>query len=114
MTALHKYALQVARLCNQEYSWFYTPVSVHKILTDESEIILAAIQPTGQLSKEAQESRNKDVVHFRRCHRRETSGENVTSLLRLVTFTSDFIKSTNNESTVPIKKSAHFLQKSFN
>ena len=66
-------------------------VSVHKILIHISKIILTAILPIGQLSKEAQESRNKE--DFKAKHHR-----------RFVTFTSGFITSTNNESTTPYQE----------
>jgi hypothetical protein len=87
-----QYVLQTARLYVQEYSSFHTPISVHKILIHRSKIISTATLPTGQLSKEVQESWNKDLKPHKedfkaKCHR------------RLVTFTSSFITST--ESTTP-------------
>jgi hypothetical protein len=65
-TDFPEYALETATQYVQEHSWFYTPVSVHKILIYRSEIISATILPNGLPSDEVQqESRNKDLKHFR-------------------------------------------------
>ena len=60
-TAFPKYALETATPYVQEHSWFYTAVSLHKILIYGSEIISTAILPTGLMSEEVRESRNKDL-----------------------------------------------------
>jgi hypothetical protein len=49
----------------KEYPWFYMPPSVHKVLVHGADIVSGAILPVGQLSEEAQESRNKDLIYFR-------------------------------------------------
>ena len=57
---LYNYVIvETARLRIQEYSWFYVPVCVHKIPIHGSEIPSTAILPIGQVSEEAQESRNR-------------------------------------------------------
>jgi hypothetical protein len=61
------------------------PASVHKVLVHGADIISGAILPIGQLSEEAQESRNKDLNSFRRSHSRKMSrsstNEDVFNLL---------------------------------
>lgn len=64
-TAFPEYALETATSYVQEHSRFYMPVSVYKILIYGSEIIATAILPIGLPSEEEQESRNKDLKHFR-------------------------------------------------
>ena len=68
------------------------PISVHKILIHRSKTISTAILPTGQLSKEVQESQNKDLKSHK-------EGFNAKCHGRLVTFTSSFI--TFTEFTTP-------------
>lgn len=67
------YALQTARLFVEKYPWFYMPASVHKILIHGSAIVNSALLPIGQLSEEAQESRNKDLKKYREMHTRKLS-----------------------------------------
>ena len=47
------------------YPWYYMPATVHKILFHGAEIISSVALPVGSLSKEAQESRNKDYRYHR-------------------------------------------------
>ena len=55
------YAVETAKIYVTNYGWYYMPSSVHKILLHGENIIKHfAVLPTGQLSKDAQESRNKD------------------------------------------------------
>jgi hypothetical protein len=49
------------------------PASVHKILIHGAIIITEAMLPIGQISEEAQESRNKDLKQFREFHARKMS-----------------------------------------
>ena len=51
----------------------YMPASVHKILIHGARVIDAAILPIGQLSKEAQEARNKDIKRYREHNTRKCS-----------------------------------------
>jgi hypothetical protein len=80
-----KYTNDTAKLFVQAYPWFYMPASIHKVLVHGANIISGAILPIGQLSKEAQESRNKDLKSFRRSHSRKMSrsstNEDVFNLL---------------------------------
>ena len=80
-----KYTKDTAKLFVQAYPWFYMPASVHKVLVHGADIISGAILPIGQLSEEAQESRNKDLKSFRRSHSRKMSrsstNEDVFNLL---------------------------------
>lgn len=46
-------------------SWYYMIANVHKILLHVATVIREAILPIGQLSEEAQESRNKALNSFR-------------------------------------------------
>lgn len=66
------------------------PVSVHKILFHGKDIIASCILPIGQLSEEAQESRNKDVRNYRELYTRKTSRiETNTDLLHRLLISSD-------------------------
>jgi hypothetical protein len=56
-----KYTKDTAKLFVKGYPWFYIPASVHKVLVHGAYIVCGAILPIGQLSEEAQESRNKDL-----------------------------------------------------
>lgn len=49
------------------------PASVHKILLHDADIVQKAIIPIGQLSEEAQKSRNKDYKYYREHHTRKCS-----------------------------------------
>jgi hypothetical protein len=68
-----KYTKDTAKLFVKEYSWFYMPASVHTVLSHGAHTVSGAILPVGQLSEEAQESRNKDLKYFRRSHSRKIS-----------------------------------------
>lgn len=65
------YAKETAALFISKYSWYYMPVTVHKILIHGEDIIKNALVPIGQLSEEAQESRNKDFRKFRESRSRK-------------------------------------------
>lgn len=68
------YALETAKLYVKKYNWYYMPSSVHKILIHgESIINHFAVLPIGQLSEDAQESRNKDYKRYRLHHSRKCS-----------------------------------------
>lgn len=71
--AFEDYALEAAKMYVAKYPWYYMPASVHKILLHGAIIIKEAILPIGQLSEEAQESRNKDLKNFREKHTRKIS-----------------------------------------
>lgn len=71
--AYDNYAVQTARLYVAKYPWYYMPASVHKILMHGSTVIKYSLLPIGQLSEEAQESRNKDLKKYREFHTRKTS-----------------------------------------
>lgn len=71
--AFGMYTLETAKLYVQLYSWYYMPASVHKILLHGADIVQKAILPIGQLSEEAQESRNKDYKYYRQHHARKYS-----------------------------------------
>lgn len=59
-----KYCLETARLLTSKYPWYYMPVTVHKVLIHGSRVIQHFLVPIGQLSEEAQESRNKDLKRY--------------------------------------------------
>lgn len=90
VAAFDAYCQETAKLYLQKYSWFYMPISVHKILFLGSAIISNAILPIGQLSEEAQEARNKDLKNFRRSHTRKYSRQATNEdLLHLLLVSSD-------------------------
>jgi hypothetical protein len=62
-----------AKLFVQAYPWLYMPARFHKVLVHGADIISGVILPIGQLSEEAQESRNKNLESFRRSHSRRMS-----------------------------------------
>lgn len=68
------YAMETARIYVSNYAWYYMPSSVHKILIHGENIIKHfAVLPIGQLSEDAQESRNKEYKKFRLHHARKCS-----------------------------------------
>lgn len=86
-----EYALDTAQVYVNKYMWYYMPSSVHKVLIHgESVIRHYSVLPLGQLSEDAQESRNKDykryrLHHARKCSRMATNEDVVHTLL----YTSD-------------------------
>jgi len=70
-----EYALETARMFVSEYSWYNMPTTVHKLLIHGPQIIASALLPIGQLSEEAQESRNKDIKKYREGFSRKCSRE---------------------------------------
>lgn len=66
--AFNKYCQEMAKLYTENYSWYYMPPSVHKVLIHGAEIVKAMILPIGQLSEESMEAGNKYVKQFRREH----------------------------------------------
>lgn len=70
-----EYAIETAKLYLKLYSWYYMPVTVHKVLLHGSTLISTAILPIGQMSEEAQEARNKDIKMYREFHTRKVSRE---------------------------------------
>lgn len=64
--------------------------TVHKILIHGPEIIKQALLPIGQLSEEAQESRNKDFKSYRERFSRKTSRtENLVDIINRLFISSD-------------------------
>ena len=55
------------------YPWYPLTTTVHKVLMHGPRIVELAILPTGQLFKEAQVSRNKDVRNYRENYARKFS-----------------------------------------
>lgn len=85
------------------YSWYYMPVTVHKILVHSVDIIQSALLPIGQLSEEAQEARNKDCRRFRLNNTRKRSRiATNTDLLNMLIITSDPV--INSLRDIPRKK----------
>lgn len=68
-----QYCSNTAQLYVRLYSWYYMPMTVHKVLIHGGKIIAAAILPIGMLSEEAQEARNRDYREYRRYHARKCS-----------------------------------------
>lgn len=66
--------METARMYVHKYEWYYMPSSVHKILIHGEKIIEHfSILPIGQLSEDAQESRNKNYKQYRLHHARKCS-----------------------------------------
>lgn len=53
-----------------KYTWYYMPVSVHKVLMHGAPVITAAILPIGQLSEEAQESLHELLKAYQKYQRK--------------------------------------------
>ena len=70
-----EYCICVARRIVHLYPWYMMPTAVHKILIHGYMIIEWAPLPIGELSEEAQESRNKDIKAFRERFARKFSRE---------------------------------------
>ena len=73
LNSFEKYCSSTLILCNEKYGWYPLTPIVHKILAHGSLIINTAILPLGQLSEEAQESRNKDIRNYREFYSRKAS-----------------------------------------
>ena len=84
------YCVNTAHLFVALYPWYYMPTSVHKLLIHGAEIVKYALLPIGQLSEDAQESRNKDIKNFRLHHSRKCSREsNMRDIFNRLLLTSD-------------------------
>lgn len=73
VTKFDKYATDTILLYNSLYSWYYMPVTVHKVLFHGAKIMEFFDLPIGYYSEEAQEARNKDFKRIRECNTRKTS-----------------------------------------
>lgn len=83
------YAKETANLFITNYGWYYMPASVHKIFIHGAEIVESAMLPIGQLSEEAQESRNKDLKQYRRSHTRKSFRQLMNTDLHCLLISSD-------------------------
>lgn len=74
------------------YGWYTLPVTVHKVLCHGREIISSSIIPVGQMSEEAQETRNKEIRKYRESFTRKIS-RNATNrdLLNRLQISSDLV-----------------------
>lgn len=61
------YARETAELYIHLYSWYYMPVSVHKMLIHGAQVIENLCIPVGQASEEGSEVKHKDI-RFHRLH----------------------------------------------
>lgn len=101
-----EYTRATAQLYVTKYMWYNMPSSVHKILIHGESIIRHfAVLPIGNLSEDAQESRNKDykkfrLNHARKCSRSATNQDVFHGLL----FTSDPYISSIRKPSVTISK----------
>lgn len=72
------------------YSWYYMPISLHKLLVHGPDIISSFIMPIGKLSEEALKARHKDIRHFREHHTRKTSRIDTNKdLMKMLLLSSD-------------------------
>lgn len=85
-----EYTKETVKLYVELHNWYCMPPSVHTILIHGSLAIKYALVPIGQLSEEAQESRNKDYIRFREHHSRKSSRVNTnTDLFNFLLIISD-------------------------
>ena len=59
----------------EKYSWYYMPVTVHKILIHACDIVEHNNIPIGYLSEKALEARHKEIRKYRLHHSRKSSRE---------------------------------------
>lgn len=84
------YCWSTAQLFVHLYDWFYMPPTVHKILIHGPSVVASFGLPIGQLSEEAQESRNKDIKKYREHFTRKSSRiEMNTDLFNRLLLSSD-------------------------
>jgi len=104
--AFNDYCLGTYNRFVENYSWYYMPVTVHKILIHGAFVISNALLPIGQLSEEAQEARNKDFKRYREIHTRKLSRIKTNEdLLHLLLISSDpLISSMRKVPNKPKKK----------
>jgi hypothetical protein len=101
---------ETAKLLVKEYPWYYMPSSVQKILLHGSLVISAALLPISQMSKEAQEARNKDLKNIRKNYSRKCSRiETNEDLLHGLLVSSDPVIFSLRK--LPPKKISSFSQK---
>lgn len=87
---LQKFCLETAELYVRIYPWYYMPQSIHKILIHGGILVNTAVLPIGQMSEEAQESRNKDSKHFREHHSRKFSRlQTLEDMMNMLLISSD-------------------------
>lgn len=65
------YCLEIYHLYVSQYSWFYMPVSVHKLLIHGAEVASKLLFPIGIFTEEAQEANNKISKQSRLNHSRK-------------------------------------------
>jgi hypothetical protein len=84
------YAKETVELYVHLYNWYRMPSSVHKVIIHGSIVIKYVLLPIGQLSEEAQKSRNKDYLRYREHHSRKSSRINTNSdLIHFLLISSD-------------------------
>ena len=85
-----EYCINVAKRILELYPWYMMPTAVHKILIHGHLIIYWSLLPIGELSEEAQESRNKDIKAFRERFARKFSREkNMQDVFQRLLVSSD-------------------------
>ena len=89
-TCFELYLESTKNLYLELYNWYYMPMTLHKILIHGIDIIQFCILPIGQLSEEAQETRNKDFRRYREYFTRKSSRCNtVQDLIHRLLISSD-------------------------
>lgn len=84
------FCLNTAELYVTLYPWYPMTTTLHKILIHGDEIISNCLLPIGQLSEEAQESRNKDFKIYRERFSRKTSRQsNLVDIFHRLLISSD-------------------------
>ena len=103
LIAFKKLADETRKIYLNKYSWYYMPVTLHKIQIHSVDVIEKSIVPIGQLSEEAQEARNKDCRKFRERYTRKKSRLCTNKdLLSMLLVTSDPVINSLRE--IPRKK----------
>lgn len=98
--AFESYSLDTAKLFVKEYSWYYMPQSIHKVLLHGGQIIKSSLVPIGELSEEAQEALNKSSKFFRLWNTRKFSRKRtMEDMLNMLLVSSDPVISSLRKKT---------------
>ena len=88
--AFASFCRQTAEEYVRKYSWYFMPVSLHKLLVHSATVAAQCQVPIGIVSEEAAEASNKDLRRFRLRHtRKDTRLHNMSDLYGYMLVNSD-------------------------
>lgn len=105
IAAFRSFCIKTAKLYVEEYSWYYMPQSLHRILIHGAYVIEQFNLPIGLYSEEAQEAKNKDFKKFRESFCRKVSRKKTNEdLMRRLFCSSDPLITSMRNITTNIHK----------